>query len=130
MSRGATRAVFVEKSREHAKVIKANARELDAEACVTVVCASAEAALAKISGQGPFELVLADPPYDYTELQALVDGVAEPLMLAANGIFVLEHGPKTMVTAPPDLFLHSQRQLGPAAISVFTRRGKDAMLNP
>lgn len=121
MSRGAERAVFVEKSRENAKIIEQNAAELGCSDRIVVYCMPADAAIEKIKGKGDFHLVLADPPYDYAHLQKLVQGIALPGMLVNAGIFVLEHAPKSKVEPEIGLKLHSERLLGPASISVFTR---------
>lgn len=129
LSRGAERAVFVEKSREHARIIAENARELGTLDRVEILCQPVEAGVRTVVKFGPFDLVLADPPYDYPGLDALVRAVAAPDLLAPEGVFILEHGPKTIVAVPDGLALHSRRELGPAAISVFTRRTKEDMLN-
>lgn len=42
-------------------------------------------------GHGPFDLVIADPPYDHERLKELPELVMESGILAEGGIFILEH---------------------------------------
>ena len=41
---------------------------------------------------GKFDLVFADPPYDLKNLKEIPSKVRESGVLAADGLFVLEHG--------------------------------------
>jgi 16S rRNA (guanine966-N2)-methyltransferase len=59
LSRGAASATFVEKDSAAVAVIRRNAEKLGAGARVTILATSALA----LPSAGPFDLVLADPPY-------------------------------------------------------------------
>src|SRR5689334_18455145 len=61
LSRGAQSAVLVESGRPALAAIRDNARALDVEGQVTVIGARVDRALAEL--EGPFDLVLIDPPY-------------------------------------------------------------------
>src|ERR1700722_18144498 len=63
ISRGATRATVVESSREALVALRANVASLGLQAHVRVVAGSVHASLARIGRDGPFDLVLADPPW-------------------------------------------------------------------
>lgn len=100
VSRGASRATFVERDRREAGVLAENIRRCGAEnACVIVICDF-------LAGSGPgdrggarrsarlregdrFDLVLLDPPYDIEDLDAVIDAAAS--RVAPGGSVVLEH---------------------------------------
>ena len=64
LSRGAERATFVESDRDACRTINANLDKLRLNA--TVLCQDAVRALA--TERSTYDLVLADPPYDYDGL--------------------------------------------------------------
>ena len=68
LSRGAASCVFVESDREACRVIHANLETLRLRA--TVLCRDVFSALA--SDNGPYDLVLCDPPYDFKARERLV----------------------------------------------------------
>lgn len=131
LSRGAARAVLVESSREALAALRANVEALGLADRTEVVAADARAAAAqrRIVRGGPFDLVLADPPW------ALVDGgeaqrviaalVAAGALGAARGdapaLVVLEHSART---APadlpiPGLELTEGRRYGDTALAFY-----------
>ncbi len=78
LSRGAASCVFVDSSREACRSIGANLDELGLKA--TVLCQDAVRALA--SDRGPYDLILADPPYTFTAYDRLAPHIAR--LLAAG----------------------------------------------
>ena len=87
LSRGAAHATFVEHHAPTLAVARRNAAALGVEGRAAFVRADALAHLGRTPG--PFDLVLADPPYALGRLAAL-PGEARP-RLAPGGLFVLEH---------------------------------------
>jgi 16S rRNA (guanine966-N2)-methyltransferase len=78
LSRGAAGAVFVERSRGGVAAIRENLRRTRLEASAVVVGADVRSFLSKDDKNGaPFDLVLADPPYDLA--MGEVEGVLEDL---------------------------------------------------
>src|SRR5881628_535600 len=101
LSRGAVRAVCVEKSSRHAGFLRQNfaIAQLDA-ARLEVRVQDAFVAIAQLSAEGPqFDLILADPPYGEKNIgrrstsfaQRLLDEPNLPPLLAPNGLFILGH---------------------------------------
>src|SRR6516164_7356382 len=88
LSRGAGRAVFVDSSRDACRAIGANLEGLGLKA--TVLCQGAERALA--TERGPYDLILADPPYDFTAYDRLAPHFAR--LLAEDGLVVLQTSAK------------------------------------
>jgi len=96
LSRGARHAVFIEKNREAANLIKSNLAALKAEARARVIHGSAALYLSKIEA----DIVFIDPPYPKErEYQAALDALeAKPpeLAIVQHSVrFALpeEHGP-------------------------------------
>ncbi|MGF1465385.1 MAG: RsmD family RNA methyltransferase [Sandaracinaceae bacterium] len=93
LSRGAARAVLVDRDRRAAAMIRASAADLGLEDRVTVLAADLERGLpARAMSAGPFTLVFADPPYARTARAVELLGVlAVGGVLARDATVVLEH---------------------------------------
>ncbi|HXY80239.1 MAG TPA: 16S rRNA (guanine(966)-N(2))-methyltransferase RsmD [Gaiellaceae bacterium] len=116
LSRGAARAVFVERDGEAARSIDRNLEKL--RLAGTVLRRDAVSALAAEAGSGrKYDLVLVDPPYDmYPQLQPQLARYL-PAVLAEDGLLVLE----TDVRVEPELPLRQRtsRKYGQARITVY-----------
>lgn len=106
LSRGALRAVCVERDRRVAEAIVKSAKELGLEDRVTVVGRALDAtpsravleALARVAGG--FGLVFADPPYDDIAMVGpLLAALGAAKVIAAGAMVVVEHSVRT----PPTL---------------------------
>jgi len=113
LSRGAERAVFVERDHDAAKVIERNLDKLRLRG--TVLRRDAVSVLA--SETRKYDLVLVDPPYDmYLDVQAQLARYL-PGVLAEDGVVVVE----TDARIEPELPLpqRTSRKYGGARITVF-----------
>lgn len=119
LSRGADRCVFVEKDRQTVQLLRANIQTLEAEK--RCVVRNEEVGKWGWLGQGPFDLVLLDPPYADSYLPTLLEQLVQSSVLKPGALVVFEHDPKVSYADMPGLSLHSARVLGPAGISVFLR---------
>src|SRR5580700_7395252 len=101
LSRGAARAVCVEKSSRHAQFIQRNLEQtrLSAEA-LSIRVQDAFAAIRQLANERQqFDLVLADPPYGEKNIgrrstsfaQQLLDEAALPELLPGGGLLILGH---------------------------------------
>ncbi len=120
LSRGATSAVLVEHGRDAVATIQKNARALGLVSQVRVVTTKVERALAQL--EGPFELVVCDPPYAEVRTPAfgaVLEGAAR--VLAGGGVFLLEHASVDDPPATPGLVLDRSRKHGDTAVSVYRR---------
>ena len=125
LSRGAARAVFVERDGGAARVIIDNLRRTDLGARATVIRREAAAWLADPSGAaaaGPFDVVLVDPPYADTD--ALVHALdLLGVHVAAGGVVIAKHFWRD---APPReaglLASVRERRFGETALTFYRRR--------
>ena len=116
LSRGAVRAVFVERDGDAARTIERNLDKL--RLAGTVLRQDAVTALAMEAGSGrKYDLVLVDPPYDmYADIEPKLARYL-PSVLAEDGVVVVE----TDVRVEPELPLveRTSRKYGAARITVF-----------
>ncbi len=119
LSRGAERCDFVERDAAACAVIRDNLRATGFETQAKVHCLAVERALDRL--EGPYTLVLADPPYgDAAALQALASLAASALVEPGQTVLVLEHSareePPSRLGALP---LVSVRRHGDSAVSMY-----------
>jgi len=89
LSRGADRAVFIERDRRAAALVAANAQLCGVADRCAIIRDTAEHALAGHLEGAPFDLVVLDPPYDFEPLASVLDAAARHV--APDGLLVLEH---------------------------------------
>jgi 16S rRNA (guanine966-N2)-methyltransferase len=124
LSRGASHAVLVEKDRAAARAIEASLAELELSDRASVVALDldhrpAEAA-ARVTG-GPFDRVLADPPYAITgTLPALLDALAAAGRIAPGALVVLEHPAKASLALGSAFEVLATKRYGDSAV-LFAR---------
>ena len=120
LSRGAARAVFVDSSRRHARVIQHNVRALGLSSRCIILTRAVVRARQPVLAHAPFDLVFADPPYA-TLAAAAVDiaRLLAPPLLRPQARLVLEHARRD---AAPSLagFEHIRtRPYGSTSLSYF-----------
>lgn len=90
ISRGARRVVFVESNPKTAGALRRSAEELGLESEARVIVGRVEDVLDRARLGGPYQVIVADPPYDATVEATLVDGVAAGRLLGMHGTLVVE----------------------------------------
>jgi 16S rRNA (guanine966-N2)-methyltransferase len=120
LSRGAGRAVFVETDPRARLVIQDNLRALGLEARGRVE--GVDAAGAAAFAGGPFDLVLADPPYGEADLGLLLARAARAM--AAGGVLAVERAAAGGGTPePPEtLALWKDRRYGSTRLTLYVRQ--------
>jgi len=132
LSRGARRAVFVESARPALAVLKKNLEDLGLTGETRAIGQPVARAIDVIAQEGPFDLILLDPPYAALAEAALaVDRLMERAspsggsgteVLSESGLLVLEHASRD---APPELARLERtatRPYGEASLSFYERR--------
>ena len=116
-SRGAPRALAVDKSPSAASVIEANARNLGAQH-VDVKRANVATLVASPPSGGPFDVLFADPPYEYEDASLSTD-IAAALAsgwLRPGAIVVVERSNRSASPFPVDVREVQQRTYGDSAL--------------
>ena len=120
LSRGASRADFVERSANQCRVIRQNLRAAKLEDQAQVICSAVTRALDKL--EGPYSFVLADPPYESEEIEELMSRLAEAPWLEVGGVVVLEHSVRRQpLAAFGSLNLLQSRRYGDSCLSLYSR---------
>lgn len=119
LSRGAVVAVAVDRSPKSTRLIEAAASGMDLK--VDVITADAVSTLSRSWSQ-PFDVVYADPPYDYQGYQSLVDALDTILPLAPGSTVGVEHrstGVPFQTDGCKRLIFRRDARYGNVAISIF-----------
>lgn len=114
VSRGCKEVVSVEKDRDHARFIADCMKKINAENDILI---RGDVFRFLKSCHQKFDLIFADPPYALPELDTLPDLVFEHDLLAADGVFVFEHGKHNGFSAHPRFKEH--RSYGSVNFSIF-----------
>lgn len=115
-SRGCPSITSVDRSRDCIKFIHKTAQLLPTEA-IAPVASDAITFLLRTPAQ--WDVVLADPPYDFDRYDALIDAVLSGQRITDVGVFVLEHSSFTSFAEHPHCFDH--RKYGNVCFSFFQR---------
>jgi 16S rRNA (guanine966-N2)-methyltransferase len=120
VSRGAKWALAIDQSRRNVEVITRIAREWNAN--VEAMPADVVRALARL-GDRRFDVVYADPPYDYEHYDDLVSAIGRQVRLGSDPVVAVEHRrrtqPFTLEGGP--LILERTLQYGEVWISFFSQ---------
>lgn len=116
LSRGAARATFVERDSAAVGAIRSNAERLGATTRAQILGGSALA----LPRGGPFDLILADPPYAPGSGSAAVAAVAAADWLAPGGWMSVETQRGDAV-APGPYVMEAERNVGRARLTLIRR---------
>ena len=127
LSRGAVRAVFVERGKDALAALAHNVRALGVDARARIVAAPVDRAARALQLEGArFDLVFADPPYADVKSGAAVGAVGEHVALLAPGAtLVFEHAQRDGPPALPGLDLVRSRNYGDTALSFYVASAAD-----
>jgi 16S rRNA (guanine966-N2)-methyltransferase len=115
LSRGAAHATFVEIERAALKAIDANVMALGAAARISMRAISATA----LPAAQPFDLVLADPPYEPGSGSLVAEAVAKAGWLASGGWMAIETQKGDAVAPPKGWEVVAERDVGRARLTLL-----------
>lgn len=128
LSRGARHVTFVEDSRQAIKMIEANARDLKVLDRIEILSESVDRVAQRLLRNAPFDIVLADPPYEGGFEMKLLEGLGWPWeqLLSEAGVFCMEWGiHKSMVETLPEqtgfLVKIREKNYGDSVLSHYER---------
>ena len=125
-SRGARSVWWVEENRQVFETLRRNVKELCAGGDAEARCVKADALkfLAR-EGMAPFDLILADPPYDVDGRRKWAEislrALEEHPMLAADGIVAFERGASEPSVRHPGWMVLVDRTYGDSRLTLFVR---------
>ncbi len=123
LSRGAEHADFVEASASARVVIAENLRRTGLSARGTIHAMRAEVAVTAL--QGPYDLILLDPPYGDEGTDRVLERLGSSGILSDQAIVVLEHARSRPIPEQAGaLQLVRSRHHGSTAIALFFRRAE------
>lgn len=121
-SRGAAHVLLVDAAAPAVAACRANVKALTSGDVVQVRAGKVATVLAEAPTQ-PYDLVLADPPYDVptAEVDAVLRALVDRGWLAADALVVVERSTRTdPPAAPPGLSADGQRRYGETTLWFFT----------
>lgn len=120
LSRGADYVRFIERDSRACAVIRANLRRFELEPAASVE--RADVLRADLAEGGPYGMILADPPYADDPWTPLMDRLAQPDVLAADGLIVAEFSARRAVPEPPPAWhVWKNRRHGDGAFAIYFR---------
>lgn len=117
MSRGAGSLIGIDNNTKTLAVALQNAQSLDPEMNARFLQADAYQWI-KSQNKGGFQLILADPPYEHSDLERLVNASVD--LLSPEGLFVLEHDRSKSFEG--NAYLMVSRTYGKSAVSLFANQ--------
>jgi 16S rRNA (guanine(966)-N(2))-methyltransferase RsmD len=127
LSRGAKKAIFVERKRQAIRLIQKNLTQLGLEERSEIVPKDADRAIGILKQRGEsFDLILIDPPYEKGLIQKTLMKLRFHPIYHKDSILVIEHNRREPL---PDTVagwnLIRQRRIGDTIISFLTPREDD-----
>jgi len=98
LSRGAEMVTFVDNSLRSVRAVENNIRSLNAESHARIIRSEARLFIQK-SGEGEYEVIFMDPPYDKGLASQLAPHVYR--LLKTGGVLVIEHSPRELISIQP-----------------------------
>lgn len=119
ISRGADTCLFIDTESAHIKHIEKMGRQLKIENQIRTLTMDVDPFLQ--TGNGPFDFIFCDPPYDYFDMHSMVETILSGNWLADDGWFILEHD-KTHDFEPHKHCVFS-KAYGRTVIAIFKLNG-------
>jgi 16S rRNA (guanine966-N2)-methyltransferase len=126
LSRGAERVLFVEASPQALGALRANLDALGCTHACDVISGRVERAIEAIVSRGPFDLLIADPPWaDVDRAASCIATLARRGAFGSDAIITLEHAASSEPTVD-GLKLVERRHYGDTGLSFFELGESDA----
>jgi 16S rRNA (guanine(966)-N(2))-methyltransferase RsmD len=126
LSRGAARVVFVDRSQRSLTVLRRNLADLGLEDRAVVIRSEVLRCLDRWNREGregPFELVLADPPYADREIARVLEALAAGHLLGAGAEVVVESAKRNPWKPPRGFVREDERRYGDTVLTRLSVAG-------
>src|SRR5690606_35502426 len=110
-------------NRASIKIIEETALQFGVSEQIRAVFSAVDSFLGKFPR--PYDLIFADPPYDYPAMDEIIERVLADGWLAAEGWFFLEHDKRHNFTEHPNCVI--SKPYGRTIVSIFVSPSKDKM---
>ena len=121
LSRGASRAVLADRSRQATECIRRNAETLGFTEQSEILQCDWRTALARLARSGAcFDLVFLDPPYELALYPEMVESLASRQLLADGALIVIEHRKDIRFDLSPSFKPRDLRTYGDTGIHLYT----------
>jgi len=126
LSRGASFAIFVEKTKKAAALIRENLTLTGLIARAEVWQTDAKAALPSLcSRECFFDLIFLDPPYGYQFTGEVIDALTRGRLVASSGLVIFEHHKKDrLLQGTMDLHRVDERKFGDTVLTFFQQKAQ------
>jgi 16S rRNA (guanine966-N2)-methyltransferase len=125
-SRGAAAVTFVEQHPAVWKNLQQNVAMLDGEELGKATCIKADAFRWLARGAGPFDLILADPPYDLPDAMRLtLEAIARHSVLTEGGTLVYELRSKGEIQLPDGWKIMRDKTYGKTRVMTLQLKPED-----
>lgn len=123
LSRGASKAVFVDKDREAVRLIHKNLETCHFAEHGRIFPISVGKAIANLEASGEsFDLIFVDPPYQQRLIEKTFSKLANSLLITEKTRMVTEHHPKEPFPEIEGLILTDQRKYGQTLVSIIRKK--------
>ncbi len=103
LSRGAAEAVFIEKSPKAAECIRQNLRTTRLEDRARILTCDIMAGLKRLEGQGAFDIIFMDPPYDHQWEKLVLEYLRDSELAVRDTMIIVEASLRTDFSYGEDL---------------------------
>ena len=120
LSRGASRAVIVDASRDSVALIKKNFQKVGIGKEGEILELSYDLALKRLTGV-PFDLIYLDPPYRAAYYEDILERILTADVLAKNGVMVFEHATERDFPEISGYSVLDRRKYGSVTLEILQR---------
>lgn len=121
LSRGASRATFIDASRRACSVIEANITALGVTGHATIINRDAVAALKRLASAGEqYDIIFVDPPYQSEIYSQVIELLGASALLSDDACVIVEHRAKTPPASDAgDLRAYREIKQGESALTFY-----------